>query len=88
MVTLALAEDTKTKKVKVNNTEIDEEALNAVGEITFPSIDEGNDLINCDNNVQMADNNDNVDHIYDWLADTVAQKTVPMFGHFGKIGLP
>jgi hypothetical protein len=70
MVALALAKDAKTEKVKANNAEIDEEALNAVGEITFLSINEGNDLIDYDNDVQMADNNDNIDHVYDWLANS------------------
>jgi LTR polyprotein gag-polypeptide-like protein len=70
MVALALAEDAKTEKVKVNNAEIDKEALNAVGKITFPSINEGNDLINYDNDVQMANDNDNIDRIYDWLANS------------------
>jgi hypothetical protein len=70
MVALALAENTKTKKVKANNADINEEALNAVREITFLSIDEGDNLIDCDNDVQVADNNDNVDRVYDWLADS------------------
>jgi hypothetical protein len=60
MVALALAKDAKTEKAEANNAEIDEEALNAVGEITFLSMNEGNDLIDYDNDVQMADNNDNI----------------------------
>ncbi len=72
MVALALAEDEKAKKVEANNAEIEEEALSAIGEIMFPSIEESDGLIDYkdDNDVQMADDNDNIDHVYDWLADS------------------
>jgi hypothetical protein len=70
IVMLALAKDAKTEKVEANNAEIDKEALNAVREITFLSIEEGDNLINYDNDVQMADGNNNIDHIYDWLANS------------------
>jgi len=71
MVVLALAKDEKAKKVEANIAKI-KEALSAVGEITFLSIEESDGLIDYkdDNDVQMADDNDNVDHVYDWLADS------------------
>src|SRR5260370_20593605 len=71
MVVLALAKDEKAKKVEENIAKI-KEALSAVGEITFLSIEESDGLIDYkdDNDVQMADDNDNVDHVYDWLADS------------------
>src|SRR5216684_3416336 len=56
MVVLALAEDEKAEKVKVNIAKIEEEALSAVGEIMFPSIKESNGLIDYkdNNDVQMC----------------------------------
>ncbi len=72
IVALALAKDEKAKKVEVNIAKIEEEALNAIGEIMFLSIEESDGLIDYkdNNDVQMADDNDNIDRVYDWLANS------------------